>query len=82
VGASFAGLFLAKKLIKLLNAKPNDSVVEIVIIDRNDYFEFICSMPNCIMEPEIISELSITYKEVIRNIQARITHPERLSVRF
>ena len=46
VGASFAGLFLTKKLIKLLSATA-ESVgrVEIVLVDKNEYFENTCSIP-------------------------------------
>ena len=46
VGASFAGLFLTKKLIKLLSATAKiEGRVEIVLVDKNEYFENTCSIP-------------------------------------
>lgn len=46
VGASFSGLFLTKKLIKLLSAAGGgESRVEIVLVDQNEYFENTCSIP-------------------------------------
>ena len=44
VGASFAGLFLTKKLIKLLSS-AGERRVEIVLVDKNEYFENTCSIP-------------------------------------
>jgi NADH dehydrogenase FAD-containing subunit len=45
VGASFAGLFLCKKLIKGFNKQGQlNHQIEIVLIDRNSFFEFICAM--------------------------------------
>jgi NADH dehydrogenase FAD-containing subunit len=46
VGASFAGLFLTRKLIKLLGATAeSEGRVEIVMVEKNEYFENTCSIP-------------------------------------
>lgn len=44
VGASFAGLFLTKKLIKQLSTE-GERRVEILLVDKNEYFENTCSIP-------------------------------------
>lgn len=46
VGASFAGLFLTKKLIRLLGAAAESmGRVEILLVDKNEFFENTCSIP-------------------------------------
>jgi NADH dehydrogenase FAD-containing subunit len=52
VGASFAGLTLAEKLWDKFN---------VILIDKNEYFEYICTMARALIKDSYINDLTIRY---------------------
>lgn len=52
VGASFAGLTLAEKLW--------DSF-DVLLIDKSNFFEYICTNPRSLVEDEHINEITLSY---------------------
>lgn len=52
VGASFAGLSVAEKLWDQF---------DVTIVDKNDYFEYICTNTRSIVEDEHMDEITLSY---------------------
>ncbi|TNV78795.1 hypothetical protein FGO68_gene804 [Halteria grandinella] len=75
VGASFAGLFLAKKLIKLHSKIP----LQITFLDKNSYFELITSLPGALLSPEHASRIILPYTQIMAQLTSCSPH---VSVQF
>jgi NADH dehydrogenase FAD-containing subunit len=56
VGASFAGLFLLKKLIKGLKTP-----LQVTLIDKNSYFELTTSVLGAILNKEQARRINMSY---------------------
>ncbi len=52
VGASFAGLHLAEQLW-------ND--FDVTVVDKNDYFEYICTGTRSLVEEEHLANITLSY---------------------
>jgi NADH dehydrogenase FAD-containing subunit len=57
VGASFAGLNLAEQLW---------DDFEVIIIDKNNYFEYICTATRSLIEEEHNDQISLSYSQMMR----------------
>ncbi len=64
IGCSFAGLTLAEQLW--------DSF-EVVIVDKNDYFEFICSNSKSLVNDEHFNNTSLHFAQYIRQHSNKAT---------
>jgi NADH dehydrogenase FAD-containing subunit len=60
IGASFAGLTLAEKLWDKFN---------VILIDKNEYFEYVCTNPRALVKDSYINDLTIRYQDIIASHQ-------------
>lgn len=57
VGASFAGLSLAEKLWDHF---------DVLLVDKSDFFEFVCANPRTLVQDDIANEITIGYNQILR----------------
>src|SRR5438105_2311639 len=70
-GGSFAGLGLIRQLLRL---DPNGIKYEITLVDKNEYFEFICTNYEALVDPTRIKGLVIPYGTVIQSFRSEHVH--------
>jgi len=78
VGASFSGLTVAERLWDNFN---------VLLIDRNDFFEYTCTNPRALVKSGQIEELTLQYQKLLRLnnnkadfLQAELKRVKRTSI--
>ena len=73
LGGSFATLFTLRKLIKgLVKRDLGDQRFEITVIDKNSYFEYICSLPHTLNDISHADRTLLHYKEILDHLESQL----------
>lgn len=69
MGASFAGLTVLRALHGDFN---------IILIDKNDYFEYTCTVARALVKESYINRITLQYAEIIKKNKWKITFKQGL----
>ena len=67
VGASFGGHHMTSNLLKL---DPKETMFEILLIDKNEHFEFICSNYQSYSDEESFKKNAIMFNEAVKSYES------------
>ena len=74
MGCSYAGIILTHKLVSL---DSRDQHIEILIIDKNDYFEHICTNMDSLTSDEHFDRTSIKMTKLRESFRTPYVHFKR-----
>jgi NADH dehydrogenase FAD-containing subunit len=68
IGASFGGRIITNMLLK---CDPQEKQYEIMLIDKNEHFEFICVNYMAMVEDTAFAQNSIKFEEAVKSYQSK-----------